>query len=110
MNKKALIYSLGGLFLLAIIYFFFFKKGRKVVEDKIGRIIPISVNNGTSKQMTPAEVWRSKVGQEFTKEVFFEEKLFRAQVKNYDNTDFALLADNRVLFWSNKENKWKLFN
>lgn len=93
-NKKALI-IISIVLILLVYYYFFSKKGVEKIANTASKV--------TNQPQSPLMEWKRSTAVEFTKDVWFNNQNYIAQVKNIDGVDTALLSNEKVVFWNGSE-------
>lgn len=89
MNIKNLIKLIVVVVILVVVYVWIRKRNSENKDPEKSNIV---------------KEWKKHPAQEFTKDVWFEDKTWVAQVKNINRYDIALLADGRLVIWD--QNQW----
>ena len=92
LNPKIVI-PVAALIVLVIVFFFFTEKGL-LLRKKSGKMVQFNKPN------TPIGAWQANISPEFTKDVFYRDTTYTAQVKNINGNDYALLSDGSVVKWN----------
>lgn len=94
-------YKVEIIVLIVLIAAIVWIKAKQDPQKRLKKVI-----QGKAQPKTVEEQWHSANAVEFRKDVWFEDKTWKAQVKNIIGSDTALLSDGRVVQWINPTGRW----